>query len=108
MRLSHPPPEELANLMLNAVRAGGTGVHGHQRWEDVASKLMLSLAFEPLRRRIRYVAARTIWVLKIQKNAVSEWMSNISEGPAARLYSPLFTGAPEDASPETDGAAPGL
>lgn len=91
MRLAHPPAEELSNLMLNAVRAGGTGVHGHQRWEDVSSKLMLGLAFEPLRRRIRYVAARIIWVLKNQKATVSEWMSTLSDGPAARLYSPLFT-----------------
>mmetsp|Transcript_86476 Transcript_86476/g.253078 ORF Transcript_86476/g.253078 Transcript_86476/m.253078 type:complete len:599 (-) Transcript_86476:184-1980(-) len=91
MRLSHPPPDELAGLMLNAVRAGGTGVHGHQRWEDVSSKLMLAIAFEPLRRRIRYVAARVVWVLKHQKAAVSEWMSTLSDGPASRLYSPLFS-----------------
>jgi len=91
MRLAHPPAEELANLMLNAVRAGGTGVHGHQRWEDVSSKLMFGLAFDPLRRRIRYISARVIWVLKNQKAAVSEWMSTLSDGPAARLYSPLFT-----------------
>jgi len=73
------------------MRAGGTGVHGHQRWEDVASKLMLQLAFEPLRRRVRYIAARVIWALKHQKAAVSEWMAALSDGPGARLYSPLFT-----------------
>lgn len=91
MRLAHPPAEELSALMLNAIRSGGTGVHGHVRWEDVASKLMLGIAFEPLRRRICYVAARVIWVLKNQKAAVSEWMSALSDGPAARLYSPLFS-----------------
>jgi hypothetical protein len=91
MRLAHPPPEELAGLMLGAIRAGGTSVHGHQRWEDVSSKLMLSIAYEPLRRRIRYVAARVGWVLKHQKAAVSEWMSTLSDGPTARLYSPLFS-----------------
>lgn len=91
MRLAHPPQEELDGLMLAAVRAGGTGVHGHQRWEEVASKLMLSVSFEPLRRRVRYVAARVIWVLKHQKATVSEWMSTLAEGPASRFYSPLFT-----------------
>jgi len=91
MRLAHPPAEELSALMLNAIRAGGTGVHGHVRWEDVASKLMLGIAFEPLRRRISYVASRVVWVLKNQKAAVSEWMSTLSDGPAARLYSPLFS-----------------
>mmetsp|Transcript_101127 Transcript_101127/g.286646 ORF Transcript_101127/g.286646 Transcript_101127/m.286646 type:complete len:810 (+) Transcript_101127:60-2489(+) len=91
MRLSHPPPEELAGLMLAAIRLGGTGVHGHQRWEDVASKLMLSIAHEPLRQRIRYVTARIMWVLKRQKAAISEWMSTVSDGPAAKLYSPLFS-----------------
>lgn len=91
MRLSHPPKEELSALMLNAVRAGGTGIHGHQRWEDVSSKLMLAIAFGPLQRRVRYVAARVIWVLKHQKAAVSEWMSTLSDGPASKLYSPLFS-----------------
>jgi len=91
MRLAHPPAEELSALMLNAIRAGGTGVHGHVRWEDVASKLMLGIAFEPLRRRISYVSSRVIWVLKNQKAAVSEWMSQLSDGPTARLYSPLFS-----------------
>jgi len=91
MRLSHPPPDELSALMLNAVRAGGTGVHGHQRWEDVSSKLMLQVAFDPLRKRIHYVAARFVWVLKHQKAAVCEWMATLSDGPASRLYSPLFT-----------------
>lgn len=90
MRLATPPPEELATLGLAAIRAGGTGVHGHQRWEDVASKLMLSIAFRPLLRRVRYVSARVIWVLKHQKTAVSEWMSTLSDGPASRIYSPLF------------------
>jgi len=91
MRLAHPPQEELAGLMLAAVRAGGTGVHGHQRWEEVASKLMLSVSFEPLRRRVRYVASRVVWVLKHQKATVSEWMSTLAEGPSSRFYSPLFT-----------------
>jgi len=91
MRLSYPPPEELAGLMLAAIRVGGTGVHGHQRWEDVASKLMLSIAYAPLRRRIRYVAARVVWVLRHQKAAISEWMSSLLDGPAANLYSPLFS-----------------
>lgn len=91
MRLAHPPKEELANITQAAIAAGGTGVHGHQRWEDVASKLMLSAAFEPLLRRVRYVAARVIWVLRHQKLAVSEWMSILSDGPGARIYSPLFS-----------------
>jgi len=91
MRLAHPPAEELTGLMLNSIRAGGTGVHGHVRWEDVSSKLMLGIAYGPLRRRIRYVVARVIWVLKNQKAVVSEWMATLSDGPAARLYSPLFS-----------------
>eukprot|EP00933_Yihiella_yeosuensis_P037033 TRINITY_DN30873_c0_g1_i1.p1 TRINITY_DN30873_c0_g1~~TRINITY_DN30873_c0_g1_i1.p1 ORF type:complete len:865 (+),score=214.80 TRINITY_DN30873_c0_g1_i1:68-2662(+) len=90
MRLAHPPPEELKDIMNAAVRAGGTGVHGHTRWEDVAAKLMLGIAFDPLLRRIRYIAARIVWVLKHQKAAVSEWMSSMSEGPAARIYSPMY------------------
>mmetsp|Transcript_18833 Transcript_18833/g.53958 ORF Transcript_18833/g.53958 Transcript_18833/m.53958 type:complete len:477 (-) Transcript_18833:119-1549(-) len=91
MRLAHPPQKELESLMVTAMRAAGTGVHGHQRWEEVASKLMLSVSFEPLRRRVRYVAARVVWLLKHQKATVSEWMSMLSEGPASRRYSPLFT-----------------
>jgi len=90
MRLSSPPPDELSKLMLNAIKCGGTGVHGHQRWEDLWPKLMFALAFEPLRRRIRYVTARVVFVLKVQKNTVSEWMATLSGGPAARCYSPLF------------------
>lgn len=90
MRLASPPQEELDRLLKAAVAAGGTGVHGHQRWEDVASKLMLSIAFVPLLRRVQYVTARVVWVLKHQKAAISEWMSTLSDGPAARFYSPLF------------------
>lgn len=66
-------------------------MHGHQRWEDVASKLMLTIAFEPLLLRLRYVTARVIWLLRQQKLAVSEWMSFLAEGPGARISSPLFT-----------------
>merc|ERR1719503_5372 len=91
MRLAHPRPEELAALTVAAVQAGGTGVHGHQRWDDVAGKLLLTIAFEPLRRRIRYVAARVAWTLRQQKETVSEWMSSLGDGPAARMYSPLFS-----------------
>eukprot|EP00927_Polykrikos_kofoidii_P085254 TRINITY_DN9221_c0_g1_i1.p1 TRINITY_DN9221_c0_g1~~TRINITY_DN9221_c0_g1_i1.p1 ORF type:complete len:801 (+),score=143.58 TRINITY_DN9221_c0_g1_i1:112-2514(+) len=90
MRLAHPPPEELAGLALAAVRCGGTGVHGHQRWEDISSKLMLSMAFHPLRKRIRYIAARVAWSLRQQKATIAEWMAMMSEGPAARFHSPLF------------------
>merc|ERR1719198_1653541 len=74
MRLAHPPAEELANLMKAAVQAGGCSVHGHSRWDDVASKLLMSMAFDPLCRRIQYVAARVAWVLRQQKAAVAEWM----------------------------------
>lgn len=90
MRLAHPPTEELAGLRLAAVQAGGTGVHGHQRWDDVSAKLLLGIAFEPLRRRIRYVAARVAWTLRQQKSAVAEWMATLEDGPTSRLYSPLF------------------
>ncbi|CAK0839505.1 unnamed protein product [Prorocentrum cordatum] len=90
MRLSHPPPEKLRTLTGAAVRCGGTGVHGHQRWEDISCKLMLSVAYEPLRRRIRYVAARVTWVLKRQKTTICEWMASLTTGPASRQYSPLF------------------
>ncbi|CAJ1389119.1 unnamed protein product [Effrenium voratum] len=91
MRLARPPEESIKNISLAAICAGGTGVHGHQRWEDVASKLMLTIAFEPLMRRLRYVAARVIWLLRHQKLAVAQWMSFLAEGPGARIYSPLFT-----------------
>lgn len=77
-------------LVLRAIRCGGTGVHGHQRWEDISSKLMLSIAFEPLRSRIRYVSARVAWMLKNFKATIVEWMATISEGPCARFHSPLF------------------
>jgi len=90
VRLAHPRPEELAALTVAAVQAGGTGVHGHQRWDDVAGKLLLTIAFEPLRRRIHYVAARVAWTLRQQKETVSEWMAALGDGPAARMYSPLF------------------
>lgn len=90
MRLATPPKAELANLGLAAIRAGGTGVHGHTRWEDVSSKLMLCIAFGPLLRRVRYIAARVVWVLKHQKAAVSDWMATLVDGPASRIYSPLF------------------
>jgi hypothetical protein len=91
MRLAHPPPEVLQGLYLGAICAGGTSVHGHQRWDDVSSKLMLSIAYEPLQRRIRYVAARVVWVLRHQKAAVSEWMATLTDGIHSRLYSPLFS-----------------
>eukprot|EP00811_Abedinium_folium_P031668 NODE_5171_length_1801_cov_6.797491.p1 GENE.NODE_5171_length_1801_cov_6.797491~~NODE_5171_length_1801_cov_6.797491.p1 ORF type:complete len:459 (+),score=166.45 NODE_5171_length_1801_cov_6.797491:214-1590(+) len=91
MRLAHPPPEELASLTLAAVQAGGTGIHGHQRWDDVSAKLLLTIAFEPLRRRLRYVAARVAWQLRQQKTAVAEWMATLENNPSARLYSPLFS-----------------
>jgi hypothetical protein len=90
MRLTHPNQEELERLAYYAIRCGGTGVHGHQRWEDVSSKLMLTIAFDPLRSRIRYIAARIAWMLRHQKVTVTERMATLSEGPAARFHSPLF------------------
>lgn len=91
VRLAHPPEDSIKNIAVAAICAGGTGVHGHQRWEDVSSKLMLTFAFEPLLQRLHYVAARVIWLLRHQKLAVSEWMSFLAEGPGARISSPLFT-----------------
>jgi len=91
VRLAHPPEESVKNFAAAAICAGGTGVHGHQRWDDVASKLMLPIAFEPLSQRLRYVTARVIWLLRQQKVAVSEWMSFLAEGPGTRIASPLFT-----------------
>lgn len=91
VRLASPPQEAMKNIALSAICAGGTGVHGHQRWEDVASKLMLSIAFEPLLTRLRYVCGRAMWLLRHQKLAVSEWMCFLAEGPGARIASPLFT-----------------
>jgi len=90
MRLVHPSAKDLKELAICAVQCGGTGLHGHQRWDDVAAKLLLEIAYEPLRRRIRYVAARVNWALQQQKSAVAEWMAAVEEGPASRLYSPLF------------------
>ena len=52
---------------------------------------MLSIAFEPLLSRLRYVTARAMYLLRHQKLAVSEWMCFLAEGPGARLSSPLFT-----------------
>jgi hypothetical protein len=90
MRLVHPSAKDLKELSICAVQAGGTGLHGHQRWDDVAGKLLLEIAYEPLRRRIRYVTARVAWALQQQKSAVAEWMAEVEGGPASRLYSPLF------------------
>jgi len=90
MRLVHPSAQDLKELAVCAVQAGGTGVRGHQRWDDVSSKLLLDIAYEPLRRRVRYVAARVNWALQQQKSAVAEWMAAVEDGPASRLYSPLF------------------
>jgi hypothetical protein len=90
MRLVHPSAADLQELAICAVQAGGTGVRGHQRWDDVSAKLLLDIAYEPLRRRVRYVAARVNWALQQQKSAVAEWMAAVEEGPASRLYSPLF------------------
>lgn len=90
MRLVHPTAKDLKELAACAVQAGGTGLHGHQRWDDVSAKLLLEIAYEPLRRRIRYVAARVAWALQRLKNAVAQWMEDIETGPSSRLYSPLF------------------
>lgn len=90
MRLVHPSAKDLKELAICAVQCGGTGLHGHQRWDDVAAKLLLEIAYEPLRRRIRYVAARVNWALQQQKNSVAEWMESVQQGPASRLHSPLF------------------
>eukprot|EP00929_Paragymnodinium_shiwhaense_P011635 TRINITY_DN11763_c0_g1_i2.p1 TRINITY_DN11763_c0_g1~~TRINITY_DN11763_c0_g1_i2.p1 ORF type:complete len:848 (-),score=220.53 TRINITY_DN11763_c0_g1_i2:324-2867(-) len=90
MHLAHPPAEALEGLVLSGMRCAGTGVHGHQRWEDVSSKLMLSISFKPLTKRIRYVAARVAWLLRKQSSVVVEWMVALSEGPLSRCASPLF------------------
>jgi len=90
MRLSHPSPDEIAALAESAMQAGGTTSHGPQRWDDVASKLLMSIAFEPLFNRIQYVAARVAWVLRQQKAAVAEWMATLADGAGHSLHSPLF------------------
>mmetsp|Transcript_52891 Transcript_52891/g.84034 ORF Transcript_52891/g.84034 Transcript_52891/m.84034 type:complete len:844 (+) Transcript_52891:68-2599(+) len=90
MRLVRPTEQDLQDLASCAIQAGGTGVHGHQRWDDVVAKLLLEIAFEPLRRRIRYIAARVAWALQQQKGAVAQWMESVEDGPGSRLYSPLF------------------
>jgi len=96
MRLATPTKEELAGLHLASVQAGGTGVRGHQLWEDVFEKLVREIAFEPLRRRVRYVAARIGWSLRQQKIAVADWMATLEDGLSgqpnvyARQFSPLF------------------
>jgi len=90
IRLAQPPKEQLEMLLLHAIQVGGTSVHGHQRWDDVTSKMLMPIAFEPLRRRIHYVAARVAWALREQKPAVAEWMATLGEGPNSRVYSPLF------------------
>lgn len=90
MRLAFPPQEELSALAIAAVQAGGTSAYGPQRWDDVASKLLMSMAFDPLIKRIQYIAARVAWVLRQQKAAVAEWMATLADGPVNRLHSPLF------------------
>lgn len=78
MRLARPPQEKLEQLCFAAIRCGGTGVHGHQRWEDVSAKLMFEITYEPLRRRLRYIAARMVRMLKRQKGTVTEQMAEDS------------------------------
>merc|ERR1712232_383351 len=90
MRLAYVSKEQLQLLAINGVRCSGTGVHGHQLLEDVAAKLMLRVAFGPLKRRVNYIAARVAWVLRQQKDAVLEEMRALSEGPSARFHSPLY------------------
>eukprot|EP00931_Biecheleriopsis_adriatica_P063933 TRINITY_DN3880_c0_g1_i1.p1 TRINITY_DN3880_c0_g1~~TRINITY_DN3880_c0_g1_i1.p1 ORF type:complete len:876 (-),score=197.09 TRINITY_DN3880_c0_g1_i1:78-2705(-) len=90
MRLAHPPAEALKEILASAISCGGTGVHGHKHWEDVSSKLMMSISYQPLLLRIRYVTARVVWILRHQKLAVSEWMSVLADGPGSRMFSPLF------------------
>ena len=34
VRLAQVPQEAMKNIALAAICAGGTGVHGHQRWEE--------------------------------------------------------------------------
>jgi hypothetical protein len=91
IRLAHPSPDEIAALSDAAMQAGGTTSHGPQRWDDVASKLLMSIAFEPLFNRIRYMAARVAWFLRQQKAAVAEWMATTADSGSHSLHSPLFT-----------------
>lgn len=90
MRLVHPSAQDFKELAISAIQAGGTGVHGHQRWDDVAAKLLIEIAYEPLRKRIRYVVARVAWALQEQKTSVVEWMAAAADAPSSRMYSPLF------------------
>jgi len=90
MRLVTPSAQDFKELAIGVVQCGGTGVHGHQRWDDVAAKLLIDIAYGPLRRRIRYVVARVAWALQEQKSNVVEWMASVAESPSARMYSPLF------------------
>lgn len=90
MRLAHPSEKDLASLAAAAVQAGGTSIHGHQRWDDVASKLLMSIAFKPLYKRIQYIAARVSWILRQQKAAVSDWLAMLADGPGHQMQSPLF------------------
>lgn len=90
MRLAHPSEKDLSMLAASAVQAGGTSIHGHQRWDDVASKLLMSIAFKPLYQRIQYIAARVSWILRQQKAAVSDWLAMLADGPGLNMQSPLF------------------
>jgi hypothetical protein len=76
MRLAHPAQEKLAGLALASVRCGGTGVRGHQYWEDVGKKLMISIGFQPLESHTRYIAARVVHALQQQKEVVVARMAS--------------------------------
>lgn len=90
MRLVHPSVKHVQELVIATVQAGGTGLRGNQDWDDIAAKLLLEIAYEPLRRRIHYVVARVSWALQQLKSSVVELMATAADMPASRMYSPLF------------------
>lgn len=91
MRLVHPSAKQVEDLASAAVQSGGTGVHGNQCWDDVAAKLLIEIAYDPLMRRIRYVVARVSWALQKLRSSVVELMATAGDRPASFMYSPLFS-----------------
>eukprot|EP00928_Gymnodinium_smaydae_P028187 TRINITY_DN21561_c0_g1_i1.p1 TRINITY_DN21561_c0_g1~~TRINITY_DN21561_c0_g1_i1.p1 ORF type:complete len:1079 (+),score=269.65 TRINITY_DN21561_c0_g1_i1:62-3298(+) len=87
LMLSSMPQAELRRLRSAIIQLAGTRARGHQRWDDVTASLMLSVAFEPLRRRVRYVAARVAWALRELRECATAWMASTSAGPLASFQS---------------------
>eukprot|EP00930_Biecheleria_cincta_P084179 TRINITY_DN7366_c0_g1_i1.p1 TRINITY_DN7366_c0_g1~~TRINITY_DN7366_c0_g1_i1.p1 ORF type:complete len:815 (-),score=143.95 TRINITY_DN7366_c0_g1_i1:342-2786(-) len=75
MRLGTLGSEELRRFQAAEAQLAGIHAHGPSRWEDILTKLMFFVGFEPLRKLVRYAAARVMCLLRRQKVAVDDWIA---------------------------------